>query len=605
MKILDDSTPAPIAAPSMLLHGLTGGGKSTWAETGGIPAVLLFEPKAMSVLRQLNPRAIGFVPESLEDLDALLVVLGELSNPTGRGMLQALAHLLYPGEAPDDAKRATVRALAEKLAKVDRVVLDSFTEMTNSLPSWLRSVGGAEVGTLVKLELQEFGSLKGYALAIVKAVQLSGLPSVIIARSVSKRVGLADSIRPDSMGKSVDDLPGKLLPTAESRLDPVLGFVIDTTPAEHSQRCGVPWVPAIYQGPCLEYLHLIQAGPQEGAAAEGQADPPAPQHEPTKATEPPQERTASRAEPQPAPKAPAAPAPPPAPGKRGPGRPKKAPEPQPEAEVKGEVPGGDDPEWVNLMVALARMTEKRPQEERRLQVEAWGRTYLANRDKAVADLRDFVVATERLESMADCPDPEKDPEGYRRAFGDVCRVLQEERRAKDHSVSQEVEEFVDFVAEGPAKPLTPPAPPAPSPEVRAYREALSAWNEAAFMSGMSGGERAERKTAFEARGPEALQEVLASTEALKVPAAPPAPGRASSEAITELLDLARLYKVDEGSLWRHAMNKGEAKPQASGAPNWFTVSATYVERITPQLREESKRRAFIPWLHNTFPNPNA
>ena len=261
MKIIDSKNPFNAPKPSMFLHGLTGGGKSTFASTGGVPMVILFEPKAMSVLLQMNPNAIGLVPESLDDLDQLMVFLGQADKLASKG--------------------------------IDRIVLDSFTELTNALPRWIRekSMNG-QVGTLVKLELSEFGSLRDYALAVVKAIQLTGYPSIIIGRSVSKRVGLAESIRPDGAGKSVDELPGKLLPTAEARFDAELGFVIDTTPADHSQRCGLPWVPQIYSGNCLDYLRIIEAGPQGELRSEPVREvvkdevKPEPLKPPAQATEP-------------------------------------------------------------------------------------------------------------------------------------------------------------------------------------------------------------------------------------------------------------------------------------------------------------------------------
>jgi hypothetical protein len=225
MLIIDDQNPGTAPKPSIFLHGVTGAGKSTWATAGGRPMVILTEPKAMSVLRQVNPQALGFVPESTKDLLDLFTRLGQPEWLAGKG--------------------------------IDRIVLDSFTDLTYTLPSWMKD----GTGILLKMEIQEFGDLKSYALALVKAIQLTGYPSIIIARSTVKRVGRVEKIVPDGYGKSVEELPGKCLPTVEARYDSELGYLIDSTPDECSQRCGLPWVPPVFQGSALEFLEAVANNP--------------------------------------------------------------------------------------------------------------------------------------------------------------------------------------------------------------------------------------------------------------------------------------------------------------------------------------------------------
>jgi hypothetical protein len=250
MLVLDEKSPSYAPKASVFLHGVTGAGKSTWATASGRPLVILTEPKAMSVLRQVNPNAIGLVPESTKDILDLFVRLGQ----------------------PD--------WLESK--KIDRIVLDSFTDLTYTLPSWMKDGSGI----LLKMEISEFGDLKSYALALVKAIQLTGFPSIIIARSTVKRVGRVDKIVPDGYGKSVEELPGKCLPTIEARFDQELGYVMDSSPDECSQRCGLPWVPPVFNGTALEFLGLVgrQEAVQQDAAKVPAPVPAVPADAPTCAT---------------------------------------------------------------------------------------------------------------------------------------------------------------------------------------------------------------------------------------------------------------------------------------------------------------------------------
>lgn len=227
MLIIDSNTKSAPVRPSIFLHGLTGCGKSTWAITGGRPLVILTEPKAASVLRQINPDAVGMAPESLKDLVKVFEILGQ----------------------PD---RLEAR-------QIDRIILDSFTELTYSLPKWIKEDGGV-ASMLTRLELSEYGDLRDYALALVKAIQLTGYPSVVIARSTSKKIGREDRIVPDGMGKSINELPGKLLPTVEARFDGDDGYLIDSTPDECSQRCGLPWLPRVWKGSVGDFIHTVENG---------------------------------------------------------------------------------------------------------------------------------------------------------------------------------------------------------------------------------------------------------------------------------------------------------------------------------------------------------
>ncbi len=539
MKIIDENSPTSAPKPAMFLHGLTGHGKSTWATTGGRPLVILTEAKAQSVLRQINPQAVGIVPESLDDLDALMVLLGQ----------------------------------PERLLKqrIDRIVLDSYTELTLAIPRWLKAKAGP-VGTLVKLELSEFGSLGDYALAVVKAAQLTGYPCIIIGRSISKRVGLVESVRPDGMGKSIEQLPGKLLPTAEARFDQELGYVIDTTPADHSQRCGLPWVPPIWTGSCLDYLQIIEAGPQPltitttatATATQGTVTPAAkvdkaPEQSPASSVGAPQ------AQGTPVPSSPAAP-----------------------------MPGSDDPVWVDLMAQLATVTTARPLEVRKALVASWSESYTRNKDKATADLSEFIAATQRLQALGTAPDPEQDPEGYKKAFADVCTSLQAEKRAKPGTVSQATNDFVDGMADGPTAGASSINPPA---SMAAWQNALVAFNNATFKANLPAEERHRLHMEWDAKGPAALEDLRAAT--LKVQQAQDAPAspRAKAEDITELTDLCNQHKVDLKAFWSYCQVKGDGKPTPDGSPNWLSLSEAFVTRTLLNMKDAEKRRAFIPWLH--------
>lgn len=361
MRFLD-STSARVK-PSMFLHGLTGSGKSTWACVGGKPLVILTEPKAESVLRQINPEAMGIVPESIEDLEKLIEILG----------------------------------LPEKTSKFDRIILDSFTEMTISCPRWIQK-SACRTGILTKLELSEFGQLRDYALAVVKAIQLTGLPSVIIGRSVSKRTGMIERIVPDGTGRSVEELPGKLLPTAEARVDSELGFVIDTTPAEHSQRCGLRWLPPIVrcdEVSCLDYLRMIEATP---------ADAPTP--EPT-----------------------------------------KKPETKPSAPAVQTPAAPEDPEWVDLLARYLICIKHLPSDERAASIAEWEKQYASDHEASKNAIAEYLQVDAKVRASS-CPDPETDPEGYQAAFGKMVAEMQDEKiqAQKSKAPDPSAAAFVDGVS---------------------------------------------------------------------------------------------------------------------------------------------------------------
>ncbi len=382
MKIINSDTAR--VRPSILVHGLTGGGKSTFAETGGTPLVILTEIKAESVLKQVNPAAVGLVPESLDDLEHLFEMLGR----------------------------------PEKMAKFDRIILDSFTELTLAIPRWIKAKAG-QTGTLVKLELSEFGHLRDYALALVKAIQLTGLPSVIIVRSTSKRVGLSERIVPDGMGKSVEELPGKLLPTAEARFDSELGYLIDTTPADHSQRCGLPWLPQVYQGSCLDYLALIEAGPQGN-----QTTTTAPATAPQVSASP-----VAKVEPRAA----------------APEAPMGAVQPA----AQGAQAPAPSPAWVDLLTRYAAAIVHMDEKDRKACITEWETHYEQDQAETMAKLEQHLAEITRPVGI----DPEAQPEAYKAGFGAMATEMLADKQAaakgKEHT--QAVTDFVDGVSPEVAK----------------------------------------------------------------------------------------------------------------------------------------------------------
>lgn len=223
----------------MFLHGITGSGKTTRAIEGGTPLVIVTEAKAEAHVKNINPNAKFWAPEGIKDL---LDIFQWLGNPK----------------------------LADK--GFDRIILDSFTNLTDSLPEWLVAHNAPDQAGQIarRMEIQEYGDVQGWSLAMVKAIQSVGLPSIIIARSESVKQGRVERIVPMGLGKSVNKLPGMLLPTVEARVDSEGCFIWDTAPDEYSQRCGLPWVPRTWNGTASDFLALVERGPVAEPATIGE-----------------------------------------------------------------------------------------------------------------------------------------------------------------------------------------------------------------------------------------------------------------------------------------------------------------------------------------------
>lgn len=222
--------PASRRQPSILVHGLTGAGKTTRSLQGGKPLVICTEPKSEAHVLNLNQGATCWVPESCADLERIFEWLG-----------------------------------SPKLAEhgFTRIVLDSYTELTEALPNWILRKANPGIGLEIgrRIELQEYGSVQQWGLAVVRAIQLTGLPSIVIARSESKDVGRTRRILPAGLGSSVKGLPAQLVPTVEARWDQEMqAYIWDSRPDECSQRCGLPWVPAVWDGSADDFLAVVAGG---------------------------------------------------------------------------------------------------------------------------------------------------------------------------------------------------------------------------------------------------------------------------------------------------------------------------------------------------------
>jgi len=234
--------PARKTRASMLLHGLTGTGKTTRSLEGGKPLVICTEPKAEAHVLTLNPDAVVVVPESCADL---LRICEQLADPsiTKRGFT--------------------------------RIVLDSYTELTEALANWIliHESGNPNVQIGRKLSIDEYRPIMQWGLTLVKAIQRSGLPSIIIARSDAMEVGRIQMIVPAGLGSSSRKLPSQLVPTVEARYDDELReYIWDSRPDEYSQRCPLKWVPQIWTGTADDFLSLVESGAAE-AQQENQTDP--------------------------------------------------------------------------------------------------------------------------------------------------------------------------------------------------------------------------------------------------------------------------------------------------------------------------------------------
>lgn len=241
MKIIDNKTPITKKARAhCLLHGESGSGKTTFSITGGRPFVLCWESKAESTILSINPNAIIAVPESVEDLRLISKALRDPGSFTKE----------FPG-----------------IDKATRLAVDSWTEMTAIVGGWIG--GGAQ------LQLQAYGDLQRIVFGFLGLAQAGPLPSVIIARSEVQEQGggvlRTSKIVPASLGKSVSQLPGKLVCTlqAMSVNDHGDTYTIESGPSDSARRSGLPWLKSSWDpatdGDVDKLLATIEAGPKKGA----------------------------------------------------------------------------------------------------------------------------------------------------------------------------------------------------------------------------------------------------------------------------------------------------------------------------------------------------
>lgn len=214
MKVIDKSTPRTNRARAhVLLHGESGSGKTTFAVTGGRPVVVCFEPKAESIIPSINPDSIIIVPESIDDL-----------RDIGKALRSPAEYVkTFPG-----------------IDKATRVVWDSWTDMT-------AMIGGAIAGGSA-MQIAQYGDLARIAFGLLGMAQAGPLPSYVIARSDVQEQGSGilkiNKIVPAGLGKSVNQLPGKLVATlqAVSVNDRGVPYTIESGPSEIARRSGLPWL---------------------------------------------------------------------------------------------------------------------------------------------------------------------------------------------------------------------------------------------------------------------------------------------------------------------------------------------------------------------------
>jgi hypothetical protein len=240
MKVITKATPTTHKARAhVLLHGESGAGKTTFAITGGRPCVICLEPKAESIIQLLNPDAITIVPSSIDDL---------------RDVGKALRNPAEAGKINKDL---------EGISKATRFVIDSWTDLT--------AIVGGYIGNGAQISLPQYGELQRIVFGLLGMAQAGPLPSIIIARSETQETGggvlRTSRIVPASLGKSVAQLPGKLVATlqAVSVNDKGDTFTIESGPSESARRSGLPWLksswdPAI-DGDADKLLAVIEAGP--------------------------------------------------------------------------------------------------------------------------------------------------------------------------------------------------------------------------------------------------------------------------------------------------------------------------------------------------------
>lgn len=209
----------------IMVHGMTGDGKTWHAAEGGRPLVILTEKKAVVTYRSLNRDAIIMYPETMQDWEELKMQLAQ----------------------------------REKFRNCTRVVVDSFTELTNLL------------GRIYGVQrIQDYGTLKTQAMTLMHLVQALPIPTMIVVRSkVIEYVGGLKRIVPMGLGSSVDDLPGHVMATFQARKDFTDGtvgvrYILDSSPTEEAQRSGFIGVPAVWErntmGNIDELLQLITTG---------------------------------------------------------------------------------------------------------------------------------------------------------------------------------------------------------------------------------------------------------------------------------------------------------------------------------------------------------
>ena len=201
---------------TILVQALSGRGKTFRSVLGGRPLVLATEAKCRAIIPIINPNAT-----------------------------------IYPITDKDTLEKAIIAVKSPTLVdKYDRIVLDSYSELTELIPEWY--------GMGHPLQIQDYGTIGSKAMALVIAITKAKIPGVIIARSESKEQGKHHKVVPGGLGKSASNLPAKCVLTAESRYDDELGWVLDTTPDEYTQRSGLPWVPMVFAGDIDSFLRVIE-----------------------------------------------------------------------------------------------------------------------------------------------------------------------------------------------------------------------------------------------------------------------------------------------------------------------------------------------------------
>lgn len=243
MKIVDSKTHvAKRARAHILLHGESGSGKTMFAATGGRPFVVCLEPKGESTILSVNSEAIIAVPESIDDIRIIAKALRSPADPESIKQ--------FPG-----------------IDKVTRVCLDSWTDMT--------AVVGGFIGGGANLQLAQYGDIQKVCFGLLGMIQAGPLPSIIIARSEVQESGngvlRSSKVVPAGLGKSVAQLPGKLVCTLQAMSINEAGerYTIESGPSDSARRSGLPWLKSSWDpsvdGNADALLAAIEAGPKKGA----------------------------------------------------------------------------------------------------------------------------------------------------------------------------------------------------------------------------------------------------------------------------------------------------------------------------------------------------